>query len=235
MLALAAIIGFINLGFWQLRRHDERAAVNATIEARAAEEPASLESLLDRFGEDPAQLEYRSVVVRGAYSVGEEVLWQARTLQGRSGHDVLTPLTVGDRSLIVDRGWVPIDTPGPPVAVAAPPAGEVRVVGVIRPGMARGGLGPIDPDTGRLERVSRVDIDRLQRQIDGRLFPFYVLLTDQMPAGSSELPVPQAVPETDPGPHLSYAVQWFVFSLIALIGYPVLLARTARDPEAGGG
>jgi len=35
------------------------------------------------------------------------------------------------------------------------------------------------------------------------------------------------------GPHLGYAVQWFVFFIIGLIGYPLVLVRLAReDPDA---
>ena len=45
-------------------------------------------------------------------------------------------------------------------------------------------------------------------------------------------PVPP--PPLSKGPHLSYAVQWFIFSVIALVGYPVILRRQAygRDRSA---
>ncbi len=229
LLALAAVVGFVNLGFWQLERHDERATVNQVIERRAEAPPALLETLLAEHGEDPVELEYRAAVVSGSYLTDSEVLWQARTLAGRSGHDVLTPLDVGGRALIVDRGWVPIDVTGPPVAEATPPSEIVEVTGMLRPGTRRQGLGPIDPATGILQRISRVDIERLQGQIDLPLYPFYLLLTEQAPRQPGALPQVQELPATDAGPHLSYAVQWFVFSLIALVGYPVLLVRTARD------
>ena len=138
LLALVAIVGFINLGFWQLRRHDERQVVNATISERMVEAPAALSDLLATYGEDPDSLEYRRATVTGSYLVDEEVLWQARTLNGRSGHDVLTPLEVGERALIIDRGWVAIDAADPAVDGAEPPAGEVTVVGVIRPDRGAG-------------------------------------------------------------------------------------------------
>ena len=41
------------------------------------------------------------------------------------------------------------------------------------------------------------------------------------------VPVPQ--PELDAGPHRSYAVQWFIFATIGLVGYPLILRRVARD------
>ena len=36
-------------------------------------------------------------------------------------------------------------------------------------------------------------------------------------------------PTLNEGPHLSYAIQWFTFSTIAVIGYPLILRRNARQ------
>jgi cytochrome oxidase assembly protein ShyY1 len=38
-------------------------------------------------------------------------------------------------------------------------------------------------------------------------------------------------PALDEGPHLGYAVQWFIFSTIALVGYPLIIRRSARNRE----
>jgi len=37
--------------------------------------------------------------------------------------------------------------------------------------------------------------------------------------------VPGPPPELSEGPHLGYAAQWFIFSTIALVGYPIVLRR----------
>ena len=37
-------------------------------------------------------------------------------------------------------------------------------------------------------------------------------------------------PTPDEGPHLSYAVQWFIFTTIAAGGYVLLLRKVAREP-----
>ena len=36
-------------------------------------------------------------------------------------------------------------------------------------------------------------------------------------------------PQPEEGPHLAYAVQWFIFTTIAAGGYALLLRRVARD------
>jgi cytochrome oxidase assembly protein ShyY1 len=58
----------------------------------------------------------------------------------------------------------------------------------------------------------------------------------------SESPAPQAAPQVhaapvlDDGPHLSYAVQWVLFALVAVGGWWTFLRREAEEAaEAGGG
>lgn len=229
IVALVATVGFALLGMWQLDRHDERSRLDSALEARLSVAPVALDALVQDTGGAPSAMEYRRVVLAGTYVVAEEVILQARSLDGRSGHEVLTPLVVGDGSaVIVDRGWVPIDTLGPPVAVAAPPDGQVEVVGYVRQTQVRSGLGPVDPPDGRLDRISRVDLARLQAQTDLELQEVWVQLAEQVPPQEG-LPLLVAPPQPGEGPpHLSYAMQWFAFAGIVLVSYPVLLYRTAR-------
>jgi len=42
-------------------------------------------------------------------------------------------------------------------------------------------------------------------------------------------PAPEPRPALDEGPHLSYALQWVVFAIGALVGFVVLARRTAED------
>jgi cytochrome oxidase assembly protein ShyY1 len=231
VLAIVAIVGFVLLGFWQLRRHDQRRDTNSAISERSAAAPSSIAALLADFGDDPLALEFRRVRIWGRYRLGDEVLWQARTFNGQSGHNVLTPFLTENGAVMINRGWVPIDVVGPPVVGAEPEPGDVEIVGVIRRGQQRGRFGPIDPDVGHLDRVSRVDLARLQQQIDVQLYDFYVLLEDQSPPLKGTFPMLRPAPAAEAGPHLSYAVQWFMFAAVVAVGYPVLLRKTARDKE----
>jgi surfeit locus 1 family protein len=81
----------------------------------------------------------------------------------------------------------------------------------------------VDPEEGRLVALSRVDIARIQRQVPYELAPVYVLLVGEQ---GEELPVPVKPPTfDDEGPHLGYAIQWFSFAIIGLVGYVALLRR----------
>lgn len=225
-IALITIIAFVNFGLWQLRRLDERRAINTTIEERSTSEPVPLGIALATYGSDPEALAYRRVVFAGEYDAAAEVLLIGTTLNGRSGNDVLTPLRAEGLTIAVNRGWVPIDAGGPPVAGAEPRDGAVEAIGVLLESQTHGSLGT-PADDGAYDRVGRIALDALAPQWGSDLLPVYLLLESQDPA-DTELPLPRPPPEPDEGPHLSYAVQWFLFAAIAAIGFPVLVYSTGR-------
>jgi cytochrome oxidase assembly protein ShyY1 len=234
LVALIAVIGFALLGNWQLSRHDERRALDEALDARLEADVVWLDDLLAE-NADLNWLEYRRVQVSGTYLTEDEVILQARSLNGRSGHEVLTPLLLDDgTAVVVNRGWVPISVEGPPVVGAEPPSAVVAVTGFVRQTQERGGLGPVDPPEGTLDRISRVDIDRLQQQIDVPLRSVWIQLASQDP-GHVDFPLVVDPPQPGTGtPHLSYAFQWFAFAAIVVVAYPLLMRRTARRDSSRG-
>jgi cytochrome oxidase assembly protein ShyY1 len=130
-------------------------------------------------------------------------------------------------AVLVNRGFLPRgtdpDAPTPPAA----PAGHVEVVGRARPTQERGFLGPEDPDSGRLAEAQRIDIPRLADQVDEPLLPAYLELTSTSPEPSPPQPAVLPLPALDEGPHLSYAIQWFLFSAMAVVGWFLAVRRSA--------
>lgn len=231
VIALVAIVVFVAMGFWQLRRLADRQDFNALLTERATAVAVELDSALDGFGPDPDNLELRAVRVTGEYRQSEEIILLSRSFNGLSGHHVLTPLYLTDgTAVIIDRGWVGIDLDEPGLAQFAPPSGRVTVEGVLRKTETRGSFGPIDPADGVLTRVARVDLGRIGQQIEGELLGVYVQLLDQQPEQTGGLPAIAELPEPSEGPHRGYAVQWFLFAAVTAVGYPILLWRTAATP-----
>ena len=227
VLVAGVAVLFVALGFWQLDRHEQRTTRNDLTAARMEAPPVDLDQAVPTDDD----LAYRRVTITGHYLPDEEVLVTPRSWQGRAGHHALTPLVdeQGEAVLVV-RGWVPFEVEEAP----PPPPGEVRVEGIIFPDEPPVRFAPAIPDGGELTRVSRVDVGRLQRQVDAPLRPYYVQLTEQSPAGGSELPLLAEAPELDDGNHLPYAVQWFLFAAVGLIGYPALIRKTASERESPG-
>ncbi len=234
--ALALVVLFVSLGFWQLRRGEEREGYNALLTARLEASPSPFETLTSQYSlsappEEGDAVAYRRAALSGRFDPEHEVLLRSRALDGNPGYHVLTPLVLeGDRALLVDRGWVPYALDEPPVAEAAPPEGMVEVTGILFPRQIPvGGLSPRDPAEGRLETVAWVDTVRLEKQMPYTLEPLYLELTTQTPAQTGTLPVHPPPPDLEPGPHLSYALQWFSFALIGVVGYVFLMRQVVRE------
>lgn len=71
---------------------------------------------------------------------------------------------------------------------------------------------------------SKVEADRLGRPV----LAGYVEQTAPEPAGGA----PELIPDpnhSDIGPHMAYAVQWWLFSAGVPVGWVVLARREARD------
>lgn len=246
LLVLALIITMVNLGLWQLRRLDERQVRNDLQTQRSSAPGVSVGELADQLGIDALlaaavgnnsasatglldDAEFRVVTAEGRYLAGEEVAVRNRPLGGRPGVWLLTPLLLEDGSaLVVNRGWVSqssaADDSRPPAPV---PDGQVRVSGIVRLSETRQGLGVADPPEGRLTSLARADIVRYAAQLTVPVYPFYLQLEGQEPSPEN-FPVPLRRPPLDSGPHLGYAVQWFVFSSIGALGYPLVLWRLLR-------
>lgn len=231
----AVAVVLVNLGLWQLSRHEERTSSNARVAERLEQPPLPLEDLAaDGLAASTAaddELAYRRVRVSGRYLPDEEVLLSPRGRHGQPGHHVLTPLVTDEgRAVLVDRGWVPYELDEPPVDEAAPPTGTVELSGFLLPNEPAQRYAPELPD-GELATMSRVDLGRLEQQTGESLFAYYVQLREQRPAPQGEsLPIPADPPDvSDDGNHLSYAFQWFSFAGVGLVGYPLLIRRAARD------
>lgn len=235
LLVLTVVVTCVALGQWQLDRLQAARANNALAAERLGAEPADLEALADPTQNGPideAALEYRRVEVTGTFRTDEEVLQRNRSLKNQSGFHVLTPLELtGGGVVLVRRGWVPASLEEPPVAEAAPPPGEVTVVGVLERPVDQPRFGAHDPDTGVLERVFHTDTSRLDRQVDGELFPMVLRVDAEVEhPTAADLPVPVGPPELDEGSHLSYALQWHIFAVLALVTY-VLWWRRRLSPD----
>jgi surfeit locus 1 family protein len=50
-----------------------------------------------------------------------------------------------------------------------------------------------------------------------------------VPPAPAAWPLPPEPPVASSGPHLGYAIQWFSFTLVTLIGYVALLRRASRE------
>lgn len=219
---------FIRLGFWQLDRLDAKQTMNAIGSSRINAEPESLVTLLEEAEGDLESLEYRRVYVTGTFDPTEEVLIRSQVERGQAGFHVITPVVLDDPMLgvLVNRGWVPLEMDQPPVE-AIPEPGRQRIEGWVHLTETKPPLGPEDLP-GELSVYNRVDVGRIGEQTEYNLAPVYIV---EIGERTTELPIPVRQPDfTDEGPHLAYAIQWFAFALVAIVGFYFLLRRKGNQP-----
>lgn len=230
LLVLAVAAGCVGAGLWQWDRLQQVREHNALAERRMAAEPLRLADLVGT-SPDTEALEFRRVTATGTFRPDEEVVQRNRSYRGNQGLYVLTPLELDDGTpVLVQRGWVPGDFDEPPLEQAPPPSGRVEVTGLLESSADQPGFGATDPEQGTLRRVFHADTDRLDRQVDGELFPMVLRLQEPAPA-DGELPLPVGDPELDEANHFSYALQWYSFALLALITYGAWLVRRLRRAD----
>lgn len=220
---------FVRLGIWQLDRLAERRELNTEIASRLEAEPVAFDVLLEEADGDLESIEYRRVLADGVFDPAEEVLIRSQVELGQAGFHVITPLT-GSTSVLVNRGWVPLTMDDPPVD-APPPGGETEVSGWVHLSEERPALGREDP-AGDVDVFNRVDVERIGEQLPYPIAPIYLVAMGE----SDQLPAIVDLPDTDnEGSHLAYAVQWFGFALVGLVGFYFLLrAKGGRgSPREG--
>jgi len=237
LFVLALVVTMINLGLWQAGKYEDKKAANKVVRERLAAPIADIASVIrptDPYSKATA-LQNRPVRVSGVFEA-DQMLVRGRSLDQEPGSWVLTPLRRSDGSLvIVNRGWIRNDGSLTAVPAYEPvPTGTVTVTGLLQPTVTRDQIGPTDPPTGHLTNLARADIARYARQLDGPVVPAWVQLRTLTPPQVASPParrVPTVLgpPELDQGPYFSYAVQWFIFTTIALVGYPLILRRNARE------
>ena len=153
-----------------------------------------------------------------------------RPFEGSSGFEVITPFRLDDGTVfMVDRGWIAQDSDGRPseVAAAARPATS-RSTARLKAGEER-----IAGRTSTGVEFATIDLDELAERVGEPTYTGAYGVLVQTGADADEPPLAAARPMRDEGPHLSYALQWFVFALLGFIGLGVGGQPGAQGPRRG--
>lgn len=235
-IAVAFAIACAFLSNWQFTRNAERSAQLQLVEANYDAEPGTLETLVPRDDTLPEDSEWHPVLLRGSYLPEQTLLVRNRPHGGTSAFEVLVPFHTDDgRILLIDRGWIPPAENSDPSTIPVPPAGIVEVVARLRPSESLPRSGRVDAPAGQVPTISLPLIDQTLGEPAGFITGAYGIVVTEDPAAT---PMPQALdsPSDDPGPHLSYAIQWILFAIMgfAFIGYVIRTEGQVRREESTG-
>ncbi len=214
--ALSVSAGCVRLGFWQLSRLAERRELNTMLAERMGRSVAPVSQI----ARDTSTAAFRRATAAGVYDFANEFALASRTRQGSPGVNIITPLKLSgsDTAVLVNRGWV-----------YAPDAMTVDLAQWRERDTTTvtGYLTLIEPtarntaSAANNPRVVRhLSIDSLAARLPYPIEPVILVATDSTRAlaASDSTPARLFAPILDEGPHLGYAIQWFAFALIGIIG-----------------
>lgn len=215
LVCLAILIG---LGVWQLQRKVWKenliAAMTSRLDAPAQPLPQQWTSLTQDAGE------FRHVAFTATFAPGEEALVYTPGSALRAdikgpGYFVFAPGKLADgRTVVVDRGFIPLDRKDKAARAQGEPQGPINVVGYLRWPESRGLFTPADDVKGNVWYLRDPAAMAAARHW-GDVAPFYVDQEAPVPPGG--LPAPGKIVVNLPDNHLQYAITWFGLGA-ALVG-----------------
>jgi surfeit locus 1 family protein len=214
-------LGCFRLSRWQVDRLTQRRARNALLSERLAAPPVAPGAVPS----DTSLGHYRRVSLSGVFDYEHELALALRARDGSPGVYILTPLKTPDgRVVLVNRGWVYAPDGMSVDLTRWREKDSVAVEGFLETFVEpRGRVGMIDRPT----LVRRLVRDSLTPMVAASsLYPYVVVVTQPAPPSA---PARVAPPSLSEGSHLSYAIQWAAFGVIAIVGMVLALRRAVTD------
>lgn len=213
----------VRLGEWQLDRLDQKREANAVAKANELVAPVPHDELMGSAVEQDVQ--WRRVSMTGEYT-GEQYQVRYRSQADSQGIEVAAVFqtTEGDE-LLVDRGFIPRVSGQPDTEILPDlPQGVVSIVGFLH----RDEQGRSVAVTPHEFKVRLINSEAIGESLGRDLLPGYVILAESTPADGGGMQLVTS-PDLNEGNHFSYALQWFAFGIIAVVGIAVLIRADLKD------
>ena len=222
-----AVLLMLGLGVWQLYRLQWKEALITERTERMAAAPAALPGP----GVDVSGMEYRHVALSGELLNDKEIFLGARSMNGNPGYHVVTPLRLADgRTILVDRGWIPLDRKTADKRAAGNLSGPVTLDGVLRLNGVQTWFVPDNrPDLNFFFWVDLPAMAKLAGQPDTETRFFIEAGPAPNPGG---FPIGGQTRINLPNDHLQYAITWFALAIALSVIY--VIYHRQKEKEAQG-
>lgn len=221
MVALVAFAVLVGLGMWQLQRATWKQAIVADYTAQASKEP--LIALPPR--ESAESIIYQRAALGGKFIHHQSVQIRPRSVNGKQGYDLVTPLVLYTGEVIlVLRGFVPDVTK----EFIDQPIGTVAVVGTLHPFSPQAWKPNNDPDH---DQWFWIDPQALEKKFGlANIYPL-MLVSSEKPL-NTPWPAPQPFAPAFHDFHMVYAGIWFSLAFILVVIYVRANTRKVDDSNA---
>ena len=232
VLASLFAVACVFLSQWQFSRRAEAVARIELVQNNFDQALAPIGSLTSPF---EAKNEWRPVELEGRFLVSDAFLVRNRPFNGAAGFLQFIPFETKDGTLVaVETGWLPSgNEQDEPDLVPLPTEETVKIWGRIRPTEPKSTK---DAPTGQLASVNSSMLFEKAWLSGQTLDSVYIRLGESYRPGEV-LPKVLGKPDLNEGNHLSYAMQWILFALMAFgalwwaVRQELRIRRMAADPN----
>ncbi len=214
----------VGLGQWQFDRRAQAQAAIAILDANYDQPPVDLSTLITVPTEYDSSEKWRTVRVTGEYQASDIIYARTRSGPGGIGFEQLAPLQTSNGTVfVINRGWVPANGDNSaPAETPVVPSGPVTATVRLTPGEQQI-AGRNAPDG----QIATIHLETIGERINAEVYRgWYGRLATESPMTAAGAQWQK--PTLDEGPHLSYALQWYVFALMGFFGYGWALRKEAR-------
>lgn len=207
---------------------------NALISANYDRQAVAITEIAELSNFDPKN-EWRPVLLEGEFIPEKHVLVRNRPLNGQPGFLLLVPfLTKTGEVVAVEAGWLPTGSKqDSPDVVPMPASGPLELHGRVR---------AAEPSLDREAPAGQIGTINIELLLEKQIFD-EPIFTDVYVRASTSInpgevfPKVLAKPDLGEGNHLSYALQWILFALMAFfalswaVRQEIRAKRIALDPS----
>ena len=227
MATLVVLPILVGLGIWQLDRASEKRALAKAYAISANRPPMDISQLL---AEGTDNFEWLPVSGSGHYR-SPNILLDNRIRKGVVGYEILTPMQLGEITVLINRGWIAAPANRSELPDLEIPEGKHAYQGRLGPAPATGvAINKYSQMIERLSdeviRIQMVNIDNLAEYLKEPLIKGVVYLNSEVPQGYLR---DWRAPGFKPEKHEAYATQWFSMAAIVLVLYVTLNLRSREQ------
>lgn len=208
LLAMALLLWpiLVGLGFWQLDRAEQKSELLETWKVRAQQVHSLASHDLEKFS---------SIESQGEFDRERWLLLDNRTRAGKVGYEVVAlfyPQEV-TTPVLINLGWIQANQDRRIYPEVVLPEGTITVSGRLTEPSELLVLAESSPQQGWPQRLQRLDISRLEKQLGLNVMPWVIRPDDPIIAHLDLSWTPTVM---QPEKHQAYALQWFVMAVVLL-------------------
>ena len=222
-------IGIISLAFlvilclylatWQIERGNEKDLLYNSYQKNISLQPQVIDELSEYYNN------FTKIKVSGELLPENQFLLDNKVYKRKAGYDVITPMLVNDKILLVNRGWVDGNNrlTMPDIDIATINTDVEGYTYEYKEGFM---LKDESKNTSWPRLIQSVNIKEISEALDKEVFSYSLIMsTTQI----NSLQLRETHQKNDKLKHYMYAGQWFIVSIIGFILIIVLLKRTKNE------